>query len=78
MASAAALRMLVRMYREGHPDATPDTLASRLEDAAQMIEYLRELITLWRLLTPEEWERFCAALDNPPKPTDALIRLMRE
>lgn len=46
MTSPASLRMLVKMFREGHPDATPETLACRLEDAAQTIEALLEQIII--------------------------------
>lgn len=75
MTSPAALRNLVRDFRTGHPDATPDALASRLEDAAQTLEYYQERFTV---LGPEAWDEFCKAMNMPTEPVEALTKLLRD
>ena len=68
-----ALELVDRAASHLHQDRTTFVVAAIVEKASDV---LREQ-TVFRL-SPRDYDRFIAVLDNPPAPTDRLKALLRE
>ena len=72
-ATARQLEMLQRAAEAQGRTLSDFVLSTATERAEEILVERRHFIA-----DPESWERFMQALESPPAPVDALIRLFRD